>query len=249
MYLKGGALMSLAYHSERMTGDVDYSWFDPFVPTISEEICESLNEALKRASAMLGYVDLLCKIQKIEKEPHDWKKGELSTPGLTLKIGYAMRGSAQEKALDRGNASGVVKVDISFNEELGEAQELLLSGSNVSVKAYTPTEIIAEKMRALLQQTQRKHERSRRQDVYDIALLIDRFKFDDEEKEELLKTFQVKAASRNVEISQSSFADPAVKAAAHKEWHTMQLELNDTLPDFETCYQAVQGFYESLPWK
>ena len=249
MFLKGGTLMAVAYHSERVTGDVDYSWLEPFAPTIDEEICKHLDDALTQASAKLGYIDIVCKIQSVKKEPKRWQTSEMSFPALSITIGYAKKNTAQEKALlEHHNASNVLRIDISFNETLNEAQELLLDESNVSVKSYTPIEIIAEKLRALLQQTQRKHERSRRQDIYDIDLLLEQFDFDDEEKTKILRTLKVKAESRHVIIMRESLADSAVKDAAYKEWNTMQLEVSEELPDFGECYARVQMFYESLPW-
>lgn len=249
MYLKGGTLMAIAHHSERMTGDVDYSWFgEPFAPTVADEIVTSLNSSLKRASVKLGYLDLVCKIQSVRKEPHKWQK-DPTYPALNISIGYAAAGSPQEKALESGNASNVLWVEISFNEKLKNAHELLLDDSNVSIKAYTPTEIIAEKMRALLQQTQRQHLRSRRQDIYDISLLIQQLPFDDEEKRNILETLHMKADSRHVIVHKDSFADEAVKTAAEKEWNTISLEMEEPLPPFPECYQIVQDFYESLPWE
>jgi len=250
MYLKGGTLMAIAYHSERMTGDVDYSWLEPFTLDVDKEICESLDAALLQASVRLGYIDLICKIQSIKKEPKRWESDALSFPALRITIGCAKKGTPQAKALTENQSiSEVLRVDISFNEILNEAQELALNDTDISVKSYTPVEIIAEKLRAILQQTQRKHERSRRQDIYDINLLIKQFDFDDEEKKDILRTLKVKADSRNVVILKESLSDSSVKAAAHKEWSTMQLELEEALPDFEECYAGVQKFYESLPWQ
>lgn len=247
MYLKGGTLMAIAHNSERMTGDVDYSWFgEPFALSIADEIKESLDVALKRAATKLGYLDLVCKIQSIKKEPRKWEN--VSYPALCVSIGYASIGTPQERALANNKASNVVRLDISFNEPLENAQKLLLDSSDVTINAYAPTEIIAEKMRALMQQTQRLHERSRRQDVYDIALLINKFMFDAEEKKIILGTLHIKANAREVSINKDSFADGAVRSAAEKEWGTMALEIEEPLPSFDACYKIVQDFYESLPW-
>ena len=44
MFLKGGTLMALAYHSERMTGDVDYSWLEPFDSKNDRTIDQKIKE-------------------------------------------------------------------------------------------------------------------------------------------------------------------------------------------------------------
>lgn len=252
MFLKGGALMALAYHSERMTGDVDYSWLEPFDNkndrTIDQVIKESLEGALQKARVKLGYLDILCKVQSMEKMPNKWKKDELSFPGLRVKIGYAYKGTSQEENLKKGTSSQTLSIDISFNEKIGHSQELLLDDTDLSVNAYTTIDIIAEKLRALLQQTQRSNMRNRRQDIYDINLLLQQFDLDDDEKSNVLKTLKTKSESRNVVVNRESLSDSRVKEAAQKEWDSIQLELDEELPDFEQCYSNVKAFYESLPW-
>jgi hypothetical protein len=176
MFLKGGALMALAYNSELMTGDVDYSWLEPFDNkndlTIDEKIKESLDKAIQKARVKLGYLDLLCNVQSMEKMPSKWKKDNLSFPGLRVKIGYAYKGTSQQENLSNGKSTQTLSIDISFNEMIEHSQELVLDEGNVSVNAYNAIDIIAEKLRALMQQIQRSNLRNRRQDIYDINLLL-----------------------------------------------------------------------------
>jgi 5,10-methylene-tetrahydrofolate dehydrogenase/methenyl tetrahydrofolate cyclohydrolase len=40
MFLKGGTLMALAHESQRMTGDVDFSWLEPF----NKDVFRSIDE-------------------------------------------------------------------------------------------------------------------------------------------------------------------------------------------------------------
>ncbi len=69
MFLKGGTLMALAHESQRMTGDVDFSWLEPFdkdvFRSIDEIIRESLDESMNKARTKLGYLDLICKVHRI----------------------------------------------------------------------------------------------------------------------------------------------------------------------------------------
>lgn len=39
-----------------------------------------------------------------------------------------------------------------------------------------------------------------------------------------------------------------VKEMAANEYDSLANEIEGELPDFEIAYQAVQGFYEKLPW-
>lgn len=248
LYLKGGALLAIAYESNRMTGDVDYTWLEPWDCSLDERIVSSLDDALRRAATALGYLDLICQIQSVEKQPHRDTAKPLSFPALTLRIGYARRGTNQELALAERRAANVLDVDISFNEPAGHSQTLSLADSNISVHAYAATEVVAEKLRALLQQTQRKHSRSRRQDIYDIDLLIAHCTFCEEEKRLIHESLLRKAKARDIALNAASFQDNAVKEAAQRDWNSNQLELETPLPDFDECYARVRAFYESLPW-
>lgn len=251
MFLKGGTLMALAHESQRMTGDVDFSWLEPFnkdtFRAIDEIIRESLDDSMTKARTRLGYLDLRCKVQRITKMPRRWENNQLSFPALEMTIGYGKVGSRQAELLESNQCVQILRVDISFNEEIKDCEELILEDGTTSINAYSPIEIITEKFRALIQQVTRPHERSRRQDVYDINFLIRQFEYDEEEKKLILENLIAKSESRDVHPNINSISDPKVKEAAKKEWHTMKLELSD-LPDFDECYENVEEFYKSLPW-
>lgn len=74
------------------------------------------------------------------------------------------------KRLERGAAPTTVKIDYSFNEASYELQALSLDGEE-TIQAYGLTDLLAEKLRSIIQQVVRK--RNRRQDVYDIWYLLD----------------------------------------------------------------------------
>ena len=252
MFLKGGALMALAHESQRMTGDVDFSWLEPFDKdvfcSIDEIIRNSLDQSMTKVRTKLGYVDLKCKVQRIKKMPRRWESDQLTFPALEMTIGYAKIGTRQAKLLELNKCVQILRVDISFNEEIKDCEELILEDGKTSINAYSPIEIITEKFRALIQQVTRPHERSRRQDVYDINFLIKQFEYDKEEKKLILENLISKSKSRDVHPNIDSISDLKVKEAAKKEWHTMELELSH-LPDFEECYGNVEKFYRSLPWE
>jgi hypothetical protein len=251
MYLKGGTLMALAHESQRMTGDVDFSWLEPFhkddFRDVDEIIRESLDESMNMVRNKLGYLDLRCKVQTIKKMPNGWRNNKLSTPALEMTIGFAKIGTRQAELLEINKSVQILRVDISFNEKIKDYEELILDDGSTSINAYSPIEIITEKYRALIQQAQRNHERNRRQDVYDINFLIKHFDYDEDEKKLILENLIIKSESRNIYPNYNSLSDMKVKELAKKEWHTMELELME-LPDFEGCYENIKNFYMSLPW-
>ena len=125
---------------------------------------------MPRAAATLGYIDTVLRVQSINEQPHKWYSGtSFSFPALAVKIGHAIRGTPQEKQLERKEASNVVPLDINFNEKTSGVQTLKLA-DNKTLLAYSLNDLIAEKYRAILEQVERNRER--RQDVYDLDILI-----------------------------------------------------------------------------
>ncbi|HEX4301405.1 MAG TPA: nucleotidyl transferase AbiEii/AbiGii toxin family protein [Rhizomicrobium sp.] len=245
LVLKGGTLMSLAFDSSRSTGDVDFTSLsdpEPFTSGLRKE----LDGLLRRASADLGHFDLICQVQKITKRPRESNFETANAPALQLTIASAIRGTSEERRLFNGNASQVLDMEISFHEPVITARELRLAGAQVAVQAYTVTDLIAEKFRALLQQVTR--QRNRRQDVYDIAWIVGRIPLDASDRAAILKALHIKAGARNIKPTPTSLEHPEVIERARADWNSMTLEIAGKLPTFEESFKVVDAFYRALPW-
>ena len=244
MLLKGGILMGLAYDSPRQTTDIDLTADLGADGEVAGRIRALIDSALPRASAALGYADLVVTVHSVKALP----KGifeDARFPALKLKVASARRGTRQELALARGHAPVVIDIDISFNETWRHIQVLELTGGN-ELWAYGRVDLIAEKYRALLQQVSRR--RNRRQDVYDLNLLVADDTIDGAHCREILDVFVTKCASRGLHPSYESLDNPEVKARAGADWEAMELELGE-LPEFEECFARVLSFYRELPWE
>ena len=243
MFLKGGILMGLAYDSPRQTVDVDLTTNLKAKEGVGEWIREQLGEELPRVANRLGYDKFVIAIQSAK-----WQGGAnpeaMEFPALRMKVGYALRDTNQEKALMRGRAAEVIGIDISFNEHLGHIQILEITGGQ-ELFAYGLADIIAEKYRAVLQQVTRN--RSRRQDIFDLDLLISGNEIDDELRMQILEIFFEKCRSRHLEPTRTSLDTSEVRGRSGAGWETMELEMGE-IPDFEGCFARVSRFYESLPW-
>ena len=243
MFLKGGILLGLAYGSPRQTTDIDLTAAFAADGNIDDRIGTMLNSAFPRAATSLGYADLLVRTQSARRSPnHIFLQAEF--PALKLKIAYARRGTNEERALNEGTASSVIDVDISFNEPLNHVQVLQLTGGQ-ELYAYGLVDLVAEKYRALLQQIPRN--RYRRQDVYDLDVLIPGILADGIAPGDILEAHLEKCSARHLEPNHRSLDNTEVKNRAGRDWNTMELELDD-LPKFEDCYERVAAFYRSLPW-
>ena len=244
LVLKGGAAMALAFKSIRVTGDVDFtSMVEPAY--LAEKLAPELNDLLPKTAITLGYLDLLCQVQSVKKMPRAENFEDHAFPALRVRIGSAKRGTAEATKLVEGKASRVLDVEISFRDHVYNFQELNLIGAGVAVRAFTIHELVAEKFRALLQQPVRK--RNRRQDVYDIAFLIDGHDFSASDKATILATLIEKCRNRGIDAQRSSMDEPEIKQRAEAEWDTLALEIGN-LPPFKARFAAMRDLYTSLPW-
>ena len=109
------------------------------------------------------------------------------------------------------------------------------------------TDLVAEKLRAILQQEIRN--RVRRQDAYDLYCLFKSHPIDDrDQKEEILRSLIKKSVSRKLEVDRNSMSKTEIINRSKKEYPLLQQEIDEKLPPFEHVYGTVQSFYESLPW-
>jgi predicted nucleotidyltransferase component of viral defense system len=243
LILKGGALMALAFDSRRMTGDIDFT-ADTGPEDFAERMTAELNAQMPRTALKLGYLDLKCRVQRVEKRPRPQNFEQHRFPAIQMRIGSAARGP-EEKRLALGQATHVVDVEVSFRDQVYSSRTLRLSEAGVAVRAFTLQEIIAEKFRALLQQPSR--DRYRRQDIYDIAYLVEGRTLDAGDLMQILDILLKKCRSRDIEPSKGAIRNPEVIRRAAADWDTLRLELAD-LPDFAPRFELVAAFYESLPW-
>ncbi len=245
MFLKGGILMGLAYDSPRQTSDINLTTYLTADGDVDNEIQRLLDSVLPRAATELGYADLIVRTHSVKRLPKKPPFEEAKFPGLELKIACTRRGTREETALLKGKGTNVIKLEISFNEPLRQFQVLELTGGQ-ELRAYSLGDLIAEKYRAILQQVKRK--RNRRQDVYDLDLLIVGNQMDDSYRAQILDAFIEKCRARHINPTRTSLDDPEIKKRSGTDWQTMELELGE-VPDFEDCFARVSQFYRDLPWQ
>lgn len=246
LYLKGGVLMGVVYHSPRQTADIDFTADFPPDDAIEDRLRASLDPALQRAAARQGYPYLVCRVQKIKRQPRKDHFTKADFPALLMTIGYAERDTPGHNRLDNGQSPHTLSMDISFREPIHAIEFVHLSpDSSAAVHTYSLTDVIAEKLRALLQQPERR--RNRRQDVYDIDYLVGHVPLDESSKKEILDALYTKARQRGLEPDVNSMSVPDVRAYAEQEWQSLAIEV-DQLPPFGETFERVVAFYRSLPW-
>lgn len=79
--LKGGELMALAFKSERATGDVDFS-ASVCPANFDKMLVDELNAQLPKVAIHLGYLDLICRVQRVEKRPRPQNFENMDFPAM-----------------------------------------------------------------------------------------------------------------------------------------------------------------------
>ncbi len=247
LYLKGGVLMALGHDSIRNTGDIDFSSTeDP--QDVELIIKSSFDDVLRRTAPLIGRLNLLCKVQRVRRKPRQDNFIDAKFPALEISIGSALKNDRGEmQKLDMGQSIHVVRVDLSFKEKIGSVHKLII-GSNDVISAYGIYDLVAEKIRAILQQKIRLHAGDRRQDVFDINGLLRNFSFDEHEKNLILRILVDKSESRDFSPDITMIDDEIIVSKLRRSWPSLQAELQDPLPDFDETFSVVRDFYRSLPW-
>lgn len=245
MVMKGGILLALGYESTRFTRDIDFSTEKKLKEFNAEEFKDRIDAALVDSVEKLRYgVD--CRVQGWKQKPRR-KDADFAT--IEFKVGYANRNDQRaQRRLMLGEALHLVRVDYSLNEPRGDP-EIFEIEDGQSIQIYSFHDLVAEKFRALLQQELRN--RFRRQDVYDLHLLLKRN--DDstsgETKSRILHSLKEKAAARNLPVLRKSMRNPEIIRRSRDEYDLLEHEIEGPLPDFDEAYEFVRSFYEALPWQ
>ena len=246
MIMKGGMLLGIRHKSGRYTKDIDFSTRLKIQDFDEETFRKELDEALIEAADELAY-GLDCQVQSFKYKPKLKPNVQLTTPALMITIGYARKTDKDYKRFQNGHASHTIKIDYSFNESIPHPEELLIEDENISV--YGVIDLVAEKLRSVLQQ--KKRNRTRRQDIFDLNFLLSLDGgFEDDEKLLILESLKSKSENRLDEgdLHKLALEDDVIYNLSKSEYEDMKDEIDGDLPDFDESYQRINDFYKSLPW-
>lgn len=244
MVMKGGLLLAIRYDSSRFTRDLDFSTSERYTAENADALLAEFEAGLVAAEDRLPY-GTACRLQSRKVEP----KGENRTHhNLALTIGFADKSNGGAMArLQAKNSPRVVQIDYSFNEAVFEVELLELDGG-ATIRSYSLHNVLAEKMRSLLQQPIRK--RNRRQDVYDIWLLLESVKaFSAEEAAQIHVMLVESCRSKGIEPTSESMSEGAVVKMAREGYADLQADVDGALPAFDDAMARVEALYRSLPWR
>jgi predicted nucleotidyltransferase component of viral defense system len=244
MIMKGGVLLALRYQSSRFTTDIDFSTPRRFQEVHLPQLLADVEAALVPVSADNEYA-LALRLQSYEVKPPN--RPDVSFPTLQLRIGYASR--LKPKLMERLQAKGsphVVQIDYSFNEWASDVEEQAVDGG--SLRMYPFHDLVAEKLRSVLQQPIRGRERY--QDIYDLFLLLEGMPaITAEDRASILAKLREASHERQVPLHREAMRDEQVIDLSRRQYATALGQLvAGELPSFDVAYGAVQAFFESLQW-
>lgn len=239
LIFKGGNALDFYWNPNRSTIDLDFSthhdprdhdqWFN--------QLRMQFDLGLQQADGLYG---VRATIQSWKQYPRESEVGFAAISGT---VGYAL---PDEQALWQRMRLGrpsnqVIPVDISINDPICAYTELpLTSGRHIQVAVLE--DIVAEKLRALLQQPIRN--RYRGQDVLDLAVVL--------QSNQALDVLRVreyliaKSAARGIAPTNGAFRNEEVRRRAQHGYQSLEGTSRITFVPFSAAFEAILSLVESL---
>lgn len=201
MVLKGGNALRFVYQSPRSTKDLDFSVDTDGIPDNEDKIRDLLNNALAWAERRFN---VKAKCQRVKRKPK--QKLDSTHPTYDVGIGYQFPDDRYFHNFDDHNSPMVIPLEISLNDLVCETAEW---ADVRGLRVCSLEDILAEKLRSLLQQKPRN--RNRWQDVYDICTYVRQSGIDQSKITEYLRA---KSSIRGIELRKSNFDNEIRERAA-----------------------------------
>lgn len=244
LVFKGGNALDFIWQPNRSTLDLDFSADMTVVGPnwnpmqLGDLLKGSLEEGLRVATDQLGVVFA---IHGVKKKPPAPDKTFVT---FEIRVSYALPDQAQLiRRMSYGmQSSQVIPVEISLNESICADQSIDVQARN-SLRVSTVEDIVAEKLRALLQQPIRN--RRRRQDLLDIAILLR--EQPNLDRASIAEFLQRKSIERDVSVSRSAFRDPEVAQRAEYDYAALSKTTRKVFIPFEEALRSLLSFIDTLP--
>lgn len=235
LVFKGGNALDFVWQPNRSTIDLDFSSHDSTLT--GERITELLTASLRGVSNTTG---VGYRVQRMKQQPPGENRSFITFAGS---VGYALPGDRRNHELLAKNLSSraSVPIEISLNEPICGA-------ANVDVQSANPLsvcqleDIVAEKLRALLQQPIRN--RTRPQDVLDIAVVLRAKTALDAE---LIAEFLIrKAAARQVRVSKLAFHAEEIRFRSRSSYDGLRETTRTIFIAFDEAFATILAFVDRL---
>ena len=237
---KGGNALRFIHGNLRSTLDLDFSAIGDF-PDSAEVIKQFMDTALKTEERRY---QVKARCQSIRRNPPGVDK---TRPTYNLKVCYQLPGDRYFQNIDERLSAGktlseVVEVEISLNDVLCETGDEQLVPESIPIRVCTLEDILAEKLRALLQQIPRN--RSRPQDVFDIASMV-RKRSDSIDLGKVSSFLLQKSAAREIVATKAAF-DENVRQKASSTYDAQIRKSTTEFIEFDDAWDELIAFVSTL---
>lgn len=240
---KGGNALRFIHGNPRSTLDLDFTALSPDDPRTGvrdnvDDLKRALNAALMWGHTRFG-VKMKC--QRVKRKP---PRPDATLPTYDIGVGYQFPGDRYFADYETPvrEATTVVQLEISFNDVVCEIAPYSLEPGAPALTVCSLEDILAEKLRALLQQIPRN--RTRPQDVFDIARMLTEY----EARLDVGKIADYlirKSRDRQVTPTKAAFADPRVRENARSGYQTLEVSQSELIL-FDTAWGVVLKLVDRL---
>ena len=234
LVLKGGNALDFVWSPNRSTKDLDFTSTDPLE---GDELKTLLQESLAATGRKLG---TLYRVHSVKRQP---PAPDATFVTYAVSVGYALTDEAPlRKRLEGGQTSPlVIPLDVSLNEVVCEDEPVDTAGVH-KLRVSSREDIVAEKLRSLLQQPVRN--RYRRQDLLDIAVTRRQRPLDADKVADFLRR---KSAARGIVVSRTAFRDPEVKRRAAQDYDGLASTTRTLFVAFDDAWGELLALVDELP--
>lgn len=236
LVFKGGNALDFMWLPNRSTQDLDFTAYA--VTLDPKDLRDLFDDALRVVISDLG---IAFRVQKVEQKPKGPEKTRIT---FRVSVGYALPEDRINKMrMARGEPSNAaVPVEVSVNEVICAADTVTLDGSRGELLIATLEDIVAEKLRALLQQVERN--RWRKQDLLDLAVIISSGRQLDLAK--VRQFLREKARAREIEPTAEAFEDEEVWRRAQVEYAQLEKTTRRVFIPFKEAKVILLEFVKRL---
>ena len=179
--------------------------------------------------------------QRVRRNP---SRPDATRPTYDVRIGYQFPSDRYYHNLDERDVSTVIRMGISFGDVVCEHETRTLAANmKKGVRVCSLEDIVAEKLRALLQQPIRN--RNRRQDAYDLAFVVTRAG-EKLNRAKVSRFLKVKCTARQIEPRKSAFNDDIRERAEFEYDKYISERTGAEFIPFETAWNHVLELVASL---
>jgi predicted nucleotidyltransferase component of viral defense system len=236
LVFKGGTALKKCFFGDyRFSEDLDFSGIGDF-PT-GEKMEEAIREACERAVSLLDTyapVEIVCE-RYTEREPHPGGQ-----EAFTIRVQLPWQRTPQTRVMVETAVDETVLKPVQTRTIIHEYGEPL----EAQVQVYALEEIVAEKLRAILQHVEELHERgwsrSRARDYYDLWRVLSAYQHQ-LDLSDFSSFLRAKCAIRNVSFKgPNDFFEHTMLAYIEKTWVQWLGHLVPELPDFNTVIEELR---------